>query len=108
MVHFTDQPNSMRKRHYWRLDTKCLTLYQSDNTNKYYKVTTKLTLFNYRPLLPTEGGGGVGGAWGWGWELFVTIVVTVHICLTVEFVLLKVGDIFCRNCGRRERVNKVH
>ncbi|XP_075262638.1 serine/threonine-protein kinase D3-like isoform X2 [Convolutriloba macropyga] len=37
LVHFTDQPNSMRKRHYWRLDTKCLTLYQSDNTNKYYK-----------------------------------------------------------------------
>ncbi len=45
MLHFTDQPNSMRKRHYWRLDTKCLTLYQSDNTNKYYKVTIYLSIY---------------------------------------------------------------
>ena len=49
MVHFTDQPNSMRKRHFWRLDTKCLTLYQTDNTNKYYKVS-KIYFFSFSRL----------------------------------------------------------
>ncbi|XP_006882453.1 PREDICTED: serine/threonine-protein kinase D3 [Elephantulus edwardii] len=27
----------MRKRHYWRLDSKCLTLFQNDSGSKYYK-----------------------------------------------------------------------
>lgn len=27
-----------RKRHYWRLDCKCIILFQNDTTNKYYKV----------------------------------------------------------------------
>lgn len=26
-----------RKRHYWRLDSKCVTLFQSDSGSKYYK-----------------------------------------------------------------------
>lgn len=26
-----------RKKHYWRLDTKAITLFQSDNSSKYYK-----------------------------------------------------------------------
>ncbi len=27
-----------RKRHYWRLDSKCITLFQNDTGSKYYKV----------------------------------------------------------------------
>ncbi|XP_076031444.1 serine/threonine-protein kinase D3 isoform X2 [Oratosquilla oratoria] len=36
MVHFTNKDN-MRKRHYWRLDTKSITLYQNETGTKYYK-----------------------------------------------------------------------
>lgn len=36
MVHFTNK-DTMRKRHYWRLDTKCVTLLQSETSSKYYK-----------------------------------------------------------------------
>lgn len=28
-----------RKRHYWRLDSKCITLFQNDTGSKYYKVS---------------------------------------------------------------------
>lgn len=36
MVHFTNK-DSMRKRHYWRLDLKTITLYQKESGTKYYK-----------------------------------------------------------------------
>ncbi|XP_077869639.1 serine/threonine-protein kinase D3 [Saccoglossus kowalevskii] len=36
LVHYTNK-DSMRRRHYWRLDTKCVTLFQSDQGTKYYK-----------------------------------------------------------------------
>nr|XP_045624844.1 serine/threonine-protein kinase D3-like isoform X3 [Procambarus clarkii] len=36
MVHFTNK-DSMRKRHFWRLDTKTITLYQNETSTKYYK-----------------------------------------------------------------------
>ncbi|XP_014610982.1 PREDICTED: serine/threonine-protein kinase D3 isoform X4 [Polistes canadensis] len=36
MVHFTNR-DSVRKKHYWRLDTKAITLFQSDSSSKYYK-----------------------------------------------------------------------
>ncbi|KAJ4440673.1 hypothetical protein ANN_08821 [Periplaneta americana] len=36
MVHFTNKDRT-RKRHYWRLDTKSVTLFQSDTGSKYYK-----------------------------------------------------------------------
>ncbi|CAL8111585.1 unnamed protein product [Orchesella dallaii] len=36
MVHFTNKDSS-RKRHFWRLDTKALTLFQNDSGSKYYK-----------------------------------------------------------------------
>uniref|UniRef100_A0A4W5MQ41 Serine/threonine-protein kinase n=1 Tax=Hucho hucho TaxID=62062 RepID=A0A4W5MQ41_9TELE len=36
MVHYTSRDN-MRKRHYWRLDSKCLTLLQNETGSKYYK-----------------------------------------------------------------------
>nr|XP_014342690.1 PREDICTED: serine/threonine-protein kinase D3 [Latimeria chalumnae] len=36
MVHYTSRDN-LRKRHYWRLDSKCLTLFQNETGSKYYK-----------------------------------------------------------------------
>ncbi|XP_022249184.1 serine/threonine-protein kinase D1-like isoform X1 [Limulus polyphemus] len=36
MVHYTNK-DSMRKRHYWRLDTKAITMFQNETTSKYYK-----------------------------------------------------------------------
>ncbi|XP_027055178.1 serine/threonine-protein kinase D1-like isoform X3 [Pocillopora damicornis] len=36
MVHFTSK-DTQRKRHYWRLDTKCLTLFQDSTSSRYYK-----------------------------------------------------------------------
>uniref|UniRef100_A0A8C6SKX5 Protein kinase domain-containing protein n=1 Tax=Neogobius melanostomus TaxID=47308 RepID=A0A8C6SKX5_9GOBI len=36
MVHFTSK-DTLRKRHYWRLDSKCITLFQNDSSSKYYK-----------------------------------------------------------------------
>uniref|UniRef100_A0A672RHV5 protein kinase C n=1 Tax=Sinocyclocheilus grahami TaxID=75366 RepID=A0A672RHV5_SINGR len=36
MVHYTSRDN-LRKRHYWRLDSKSLTLFQNDAGAKYYK-----------------------------------------------------------------------
>ncbi|GLV43331.1 Protein Kinase D [Carabus blaptoides fortunei] len=36
LVHFTNK-DKMIRRHYWRLDTKSLTLFQSDQGSKYYK-----------------------------------------------------------------------
>ncbi|XP_064119867.1 serine/threonine-protein kinase D3 isoform X2 [Macrobrachium rosenbergii] len=36
MVHFTNK-DSMRKRHYWRLDTKTITLYQNETSTRYHK-----------------------------------------------------------------------
>ncbi|CAD5224115.1 unnamed protein product [Bursaphelenchus okinawaensis] len=36
MVHYTDKQN-MRKKHYWRLDTKCITMYKDAESKGYYK-----------------------------------------------------------------------
>uniref|UniRef100_A0A3Q2DB32 Serine/threonine-protein kinase n=1 Tax=Cyprinodon variegatus TaxID=28743 RepID=A0A3Q2DB32_CYPVA len=36
MVHYTSRDN-LRKRHYWRLDTKTLTLFQNESGAKFYK-----------------------------------------------------------------------
>uniref|UniRef100_A0A6Q2Z048 Serine/threonine-protein kinase n=1 Tax=Esox lucius TaxID=8010 RepID=A0A6Q2Z048_ESOLU len=36
MVHYTSKDN-LRKRHYWRLDTKSLSLFQNDTGAKFYK-----------------------------------------------------------------------
>ncbi|XP_064622260.1 serine/threonine-protein kinase D3-like isoform X4 [Lineus longissimus] len=36
MVHFTDRDNT-RRRHYWKLDSKAITLYQNMHTSRYYK-----------------------------------------------------------------------
>ncbi len=34
-----------RKKHYWRLDCKCIILFQNDTTNKYYKVESHFLLW---------------------------------------------------------------
>lgn len=36
MVHFTNKDKTVR-RHYWRLDSKAITLFTSDHSSKYYK-----------------------------------------------------------------------
>ncbi|XP_043937572.1 serine/threonine-protein kinase D2 [Protopterus annectens] len=36
MVHYSSK-DTLRKRHYWRLDCKCLILFHNDTTNRYYK-----------------------------------------------------------------------
>uniref|UniRef100_A0A8C2QFR2 Serine/threonine-protein kinase n=1 Tax=Cricetulus griseus TaxID=10029 RepID=A0A8C2QFR2_CRIGR len=36
VVHFSNK-DPLRKRHYWRLDCKCITLFQNNTTNRYYK-----------------------------------------------------------------------
>lgn len=36
LVHFSNK-DTLRKRHYWRLDCKCITLFQNNTTNRYYK-----------------------------------------------------------------------
>lgn len=36
MVHFTNR-DQVKRRHYWRLDSKAITLFQSDSGSKYYK-----------------------------------------------------------------------
>uniref|UniRef100_A0A667YRV5 protein kinase C n=1 Tax=Myripristis murdjan TaxID=586833 RepID=A0A667YRV5_9TELE len=36
MVHYSNK-DTLRKRHYWRLDCKCIILFQNNTSNKYYK-----------------------------------------------------------------------
>lgn len=36
MVHYTNRDNT-RKRHYWKLDVKTITMYQEENSSRYYK-----------------------------------------------------------------------
>jgi len=36
MVHYTDK-DTMRKRHFWKLDSKSITMYKSENESKYYR-----------------------------------------------------------------------
>ncbi|XP_071457601.1 serine/threonine-protein kinase D3 isoform X2 [Marmota flaviventris] len=45
MVHYTSRDN-LRKRHYWRLDSKSLTLFQNESGSKYYKdISTVYQIF---------------------------------------------------------------
>uniref|UniRef100_A0A915KJY1 Protein kinase C n=1 Tax=Romanomermis culicivorax TaxID=13658 RepID=A0A915KJY1_ROMCU len=54
MVHYTDK-NNMRKRTYWRLDTKSIVMYMDENSSRYYKeiplcdvlsIRSKISKFN--------------------------------------------------------------
>ncbi|KAG5837401.1 hypothetical protein ANANG_G00238870 [Anguilla anguilla] len=48
MVHYSDK-DTLRKRHYWRLDCKCIILFQNDTTNKYYKEIPLSEVLEVRP-----------------------------------------------------------
>uniref|UniRef100_A0A8D2Q4D5 Serine/threonine-protein kinase n=2 Tax=Varanus komodoensis TaxID=61221 RepID=A0A8D2Q4D5_VARKO len=58
MVHYTSK-DTLRKRHYWRLDSKCITLFQNDTGSKYYKEIPLSEILSLEPaknfsLLPQE------------------------------------------------------
>uniref|UniRef100_A0A8C3BHG5 Serine/threonine-protein kinase n=1 Tax=Cairina moschata TaxID=8855 RepID=A0A8C3BHG5_CAIMO len=48
MVHYTSK-DTLRKRHYWRLDSKCITLFQNDTGSKYYKEIPLSEIFSLEP-----------------------------------------------------------
>ncbi|XP_072025652.1 serine/threonine-protein kinase D3-like isoform X3 [Amphiura filiformis] len=55
MVHYTDR-DSMRKRHYWRIDTKSIILYQSENSTRYYKEIPLSEILSVKPPKGTKEG----------------------------------------------------
>ncbi|KAL6095502.1 prkd2 [Pungitius sinensis] len=59
MVHYTSRDN-MRKRHYWRLDSKSLTLFQNESGAKFYKEIPLCEILRVEPAL--DPGGLPGGA----------------------------------------------
>uniref|UniRef100_A0AAQ4QMT8 protein kinase C n=1 Tax=Gasterosteus aculeatus aculeatus TaxID=481459 RepID=A0AAQ4QMT8_GASAC len=57
MVHYSNK-DTLRKRHFWRLDCKCIILFQNNTTNKYYKEIPLSEILEVRPagnfsLVPT-------------------------------------------------------
>uniref|UniRef100_H3CQP7 protein kinase C n=1 Tax=Tetraodon nigroviridis TaxID=99883 RepID=H3CQP7_TETNG len=48
MVHYSDK-DTLRKRHYWRLDCKCIILFQNNTSNKYYKEIPLSEILEVRP-----------------------------------------------------------
>ena len=48
MTHLTER-DAMRRRHFWRLDTKTLTMFENETSHKYFKVCfcTHITGFTY-------------------------------------------------------------
>lgn len=57
MVHFTNKDKTI-KRHYWRLDSKAITLFVSDQGSKYYReipLNEILTIDTARNLQSGEG-----------------------------------------------------
>lgn len=48
MVHYSNK-DTLRKRHYWRLDCKCVILFQNNNSNKYYKEIPLSEILEVRP-----------------------------------------------------------
>ncbi|KAJ9597767.1 hypothetical protein L9F63_011375, partial [Diploptera punctata] len=55
MVHFTNKdPN--RKRHYWRLDSKSVTMFQSDTGSKYYKEIPLAEILSVDTARSPQGG----------------------------------------------------
>ncbi|XP_074091497.1 serine/threonine-protein kinase D1 isoform X2 [Macrotis lagotis] len=51
MVHYTSK-DTLRKRHYWRLDSKCITLFQNDTGSKYYKEIPLSEILSLEPAKP--------------------------------------------------------
>ncbi|XP_041663873.1 serine/threonine-protein kinase D2 isoform X2 [Cheilinus undulatus] len=57
MVHYSNK-DTLRKRHYWRLDCKCIILFQNNTSNKYYKEIPLSEILEVNPacnfaLVPT-------------------------------------------------------
>ncbi|XP_036005586.1 serine/threonine-protein kinase D2 isoform X1 [Fundulus heteroclitus] len=48
MVHYSNK-DTLRKRHYWRLDYKCIILFQNNTSNKYYKEIPLSEILELRP-----------------------------------------------------------
>ncbi|KAK2088754.1 hypothetical protein P7K49_034661 [Saguinus oedipus] len=53
VVHYSNK-DTLRKRHYWRLDCKCITLFQNNTTNRYYKVSPRALSSPGLPCVPTN------------------------------------------------------
>ncbi|GCC34462.1 hypothetical protein chiPu_0012936 [Chiloscyllium punctatum] len=49
VVHYSNR-DALRKRHYWRLDCKCITLFHNDTGNKYYKASVNFSVPNSQSL----------------------------------------------------------
>lgn len=45
LFHYTNNHN-MRKKHFWRLDTKSIIMYKDESSTGYYKVTNYFFFFN--------------------------------------------------------------
>ncbi|KAH0505172.1 Serine/threonine-protein kinase D1 [Microtus ochrogaster] len=52
MVHYTSK-DTLRKRHYWRLDSKCITLFQNDTGSRYYKEIPLSEILCLEPAKPS-------------------------------------------------------
>ena len=46
--------HAQRKKHYWRLDTKCLTLYKSETSSQYYKEIALADILAVDPMVNPE------------------------------------------------------
>lgn len=46
--------HTQRKKHYWRLDTKCLTLYKSETSSQYYKEIALADILAVDPMVNPE------------------------------------------------------
>lgn len=53
MVHLTDK-DQVRRRHYWRLDTKSITLYQNETTTRYFKEIHLEKILSVEPAKPEQ------------------------------------------------------
>ncbi|XP_069500896.1 serine/threonine-protein kinase D3-like isoform X2 [Ambystoma mexicanum] len=52
MVHFTSK-DAMRKRHYWQLDSKCITLFHNETGGKFYKELPLSNILDIQSLKPS-------------------------------------------------------
>ncbi|XP_069063768.1 serine/threonine-protein kinase D2 [Pleurodeles waltl] len=50
MVHYSNK-DTLRKRHYWRMDCKCIILFQSNTTNRYYKAIPLSEILAVEPAI---------------------------------------------------------
>lgn len=68
IIHYTNKER-MRKRHYWRLDTKAITMFQSESSSKYYKEIPLSDILNVETQSPRTLAVGAEGARNYCFEL---------------------------------------